>query len=504
MRPAVIIVGAVAFIAAAGTGVLLTHVLNQPPPAVPGAPLAPPKITTLGVLAAAAPEDVGKTLDSAAFQWLKWPEHDARDAATHGAIVADSDGQAAAQKPFEGAIARTPLYKGEMITEDKVAHPDKASVLAVALAPGYRSMTIPVDNVMGAGGMIQPGDHVDLMLTMDITYTGAGTIEVTPKGGRVRPKIATETIMRDLKVIATDRRLTANPDPATPVPGTISLQVTPEQAERLATAKTLGRFNVMMRPLANGKEPAREGFGLTTDVAVVPDFVAAIKGVPVTAIDPKENPFHQATDAFGRPSSAGGSGAPDDGEERQGITVFRFTTPTFVPMHGAPNASGAPAAKRPFGGVPSASARDPAPLAETTSFSSDGDPYAGTEGQAVASQARGEGSDAGGIPVLQFDRAPDDSVPNAPEQGSPGGSATPSSQADGGGDQGAAPVSGAEQALDMLQPKNPNDDVQDNNYLGKMTLLPPSVTTPTTPAPPTAPTTPNPTPLPTPLPTPTR
>jgi hypothetical protein len=212
------------------------------------------------------------------------------------------------------------------------------------------------------------------------------------------------------------------------------------------------------------------GFDLTTDLAVVPDFVAAIKGVPAADIDPKENPFHQATDAFGRPVGKGGG--TDEGEERQGITVFRFTTPTFVPLHGAPES---PATERTASGIARpgavraarAGARGDAAPAVSDRLGVAGavtpvpeDPDA-DRGQGVTAI----GSSADGVPVQQFDRTPDGSLPYgmAQEQGAAPAAGT---AADGGGDPGPVQASTeATEALQQLQPKSP-DDTPDYQYYG--------------------------------------
>lgn len=359
MRPAIIVVVVVGLAAAAGTGVMLNSYMGAAEQQAASAPVEAPKPVTLGVLVASGPLEVGKTLDAASFAWEQWPEAAAVAARERGAAVADAAGQAEGQKRFEGAITRIALLKGELFTEEKVARPAGGSVLSVVLTPGYRSMALAVNAIIGAGGMVQPGDKVDVMLTTTLNDIGAGTVDAQ---GRWRPRLATETILSDVRVLSADRRLTANPAPDVPVPANVSVEVTPEQAELLATASQMGTFTLTMRPLAVSAPVDRSGLPFATDVAVMPNLRAARLGTSAEKLNPRDNPFARAPVPPPAPVAVA---APPPAAQQQGITVYRWTAPTVLPVENGrvlQPGQGAPGTGLPAGSVAPAAPAQPPPV----------------------------------------------------------------------------------------------------------------------------------------------
>ena len=377
MRTVIIVVVVLALCAAGGTYWGLNNYLDSVQADQASKSAAVIKPAVLGVLVAAAPIDAGKVLDPGMFEWQQWPDVTAKDAANHGAVVSDDAGRAVAQKDFEGSIARVNFLKGEPLTVDKVAHSDKGSTLSVVLAAGTRSMTLAVSPTVGAGGMVQPGDRVDVLLTADLNDTGAGTVD--PRTGRAHPRMATETVMEGLKILTVDRRLAPNADPAVPPPTNVTVEVTPEQAEKLVTASSMGRFTLLMRPLADGKDPVRVGLPFATDVAIMPNLQAERQGTTIDKMDPRANPFIVPATSDSKKTDAAAP-AP---RKSSGIVVYRWTEPTVIPMiDGKITSDGNPLGSAPSipAPVPATAPRPvatptPAPAAtENKNISSNGSP----------------------------------------------------------------------------------------------------------------------------------
>jgi len=142
-----------------------------------------------------------------------------------------------------GAMIRSPISPGAPILADAVIHPGDHGFLAAVLAPGMRAVTVGVDAVSGAAGLIWPGDHVDVLLTQTLDDP------TVPLGQR----IAAELVLMNVRVIATGQQLVqgtlvsgtdkANaPPPAT----TVTLEVTPDQAERCEVATHLGPLSLVV------------------------------------------------------------------------------------------------------------------------------------------------------------------------------------------------------------------------------------------------------------------
>ena len=83
----------------------------------------------------------------------------------------------------------------EPLEGDTVIQPGDRGFLAAALAPGMRAVTVPVQMQNSVAGFIFPGDHVDVMLTQSVAGGGDG------------PHLkVSETILRTMRVLATDQR----------------------------------------------------------------------------------------------------------------------------------------------------------------------------------------------------------------------------------------------------------------------------------------------------------
>ncbi len=152
----------------------------------------------------------------------------------------------AARAALFGAMVRRSLAPGEPVIEGDVMHPGDHGFLAAVLGPGMRAMTVGVDLISGSAGLIWPGDHVDVILTQ--------AIDAKLEPGR---RVAAETVLANVRVIAIDQHLvqgaTADgPDPK--AARTVSLEVTPAQAERLAVAGRIGQLSLIVRSAEQAAE----------------------------------------------------------------------------------------------------------------------------------------------------------------------------------------------------------------------------------------------------------
>ena len=140
-----------------------------------------------------------------------------------------------------GVLLRVDRTAGDVLRRSDILESDRG-LLAGALAPGMRAITVAVDATTGAAGLIVPGSRVDLMLTQ--------TVE---QEDNRPPLVSAETVLVDLRVVAVDQQLVAtNATQGAPTPRTISLEVTPRQALEISVAQQLGRVSFSVRPV----EPA--------------------------------------------------------------------------------------------------------------------------------------------------------------------------------------------------------------------------------------------------------
>ncbi len=174
------------------------------------------------------------TADAIAFQM--WPKEMVENAYF-------IDGEADMAKLL-GTVVRHPITAGEPVTQGSLVAPGDRGFLAAALGPGMRAVTVPVSAKTGVAGFVFPGDRVDLVLTQ------------TVKGDEGNALKASETILRNLRVLATDQSTeTETVEGKTVVRAfrTVTLEVTPKIAEKVAVAQTIGTISLSLRSIADNE-----------------------------------------------------------------------------------------------------------------------------------------------------------------------------------------------------------------------------------------------------------
>jgi pilus assembly protein CpaB len=138
-----------------------------------------------------------------------------------------------------GSMTRRALAAGDAVNENDVIKPGEHGFLAAALQPGMRAVTISVDTGAGAGDLIGPGDRVDVILTQTLADQNL------PAARRV----AAETVLSDVRVLAIDQKLVLGAANTQSVPGnrTVTLEVTEIQAQRVSVASQLGHLSLSIR-----------------------------------------------------------------------------------------------------------------------------------------------------------------------------------------------------------------------------------------------------------------
>lgn len=215
--------------------------------AAPTAAAAKPVETGPKVMVATRALPVGTIINAESFRYQPWPKELVEDAYfIEGPGASEGpDGAAGAMSPDEliGTVVRNAITAGQPITKGSLVKPGDRGFLAAALGPGMRAITVPVSALTGVAGFIFPGDRVDLVLTQNITGPGGPPLKVS------------ETILRNMRVLATDQRATNTVDEAgnTVVRKykLVTMEATPSIAERITVAQSLGTISLSLRSLAD-------------------------------------------------------------------------------------------------------------------------------------------------------------------------------------------------------------------------------------------------------------
>jgi pilus assembly protein CpaB len=246
---------------------------------------APQQPSTM-VLVAKGNLSAGQFVRPENLRWQPWPN----DGIAPAYIV---QGQRALED-FIGAVVRSAIGDGEPVTETRLVRPRDRGFLAAVLTPGYRAVTVNVTPSSGISGFLFPGDHVDLILTMQLksgdvektntscTWKG-GTSSCTKQSAQgERTNHVSETVLKDVRVLATDQRVDdQNKDIV--VAKTATLEVTPKQAEVIAVTGEVGKMSLSLRSLARDEaEAAADSGGRKITYTWDSDATRLIKG-PVTS-----------------------------------------------------------------------------------------------------------------------------------------------------------------------------------------------------------------------------
>ena len=138
-----------------------------------------------------------------------------------------------------GAVVRVGIAADEPITDARLVKPGDRGFMAAVLDPGMRAVSVAVTATSGISGFVFPGDRVDLLVTYAIRGDG--------DDGR-KSALATETVLREIRVVAIDQR--ADDQNTTPtVVRTVTFEVTPKQAEIINVARRLGELTLSLRSL---------------------------------------------------------------------------------------------------------------------------------------------------------------------------------------------------------------------------------------------------------------
>jgi pilus assembly protein CpaB len=194
------------------------------------------------VLVATKSLPIGTIVGPDAYRFQPWPKELVEDAYY---IQGKSD-----EGKLVGSVVRTGIAAGQPMTMGSLIQPGDRGFLAAALSPGMRAVTVPVSVQSSVAGFIFPGDRVDLMLTQSVAGGGDGA-----------PLKVAETILSNLRVLATDQRTNVLGDdgrPAVQTYSNVTVEVTPRMAEKISVAQTVGAISLSLRSIADNNQELEE------------------------------------------------------------------------------------------------------------------------------------------------------------------------------------------------------------------------------------------------------
>jgi len=179
------------------------------------------EVATRSVVVANRDIPEGMTIDRIALTATQWP------------VQAVPVGAFASVDSVAGRVARVAVYNGEAIVPGRLAPVGTGPGLELKIPPGQRAMAVRINDVAGISGLLQPNSRVDVLVTI--------------RDDRAQDRQVAKLFMSNMLVLSVgtevQRDTQGKPINAT----TVTLAVTPEEAERLAIAMNTGSIQLVLR-----------------------------------------------------------------------------------------------------------------------------------------------------------------------------------------------------------------------------------------------------------------
>ncbi|TCS34836.1 pilus assembly protein CpaB [Acetobacter aceti NBRC 14818] len=159
------------------------------------------------------------------------------------------DSPAARQNVVDGLL-RVSIPKNAPVRGEDVVHAGDGGFLAALLSPGKRGVAMPVDPANAVGGLIWPGDYVDVLLMPTQEHS---------EGNADSQMSSVKTLLQNVHVVAVDQHLVRGQGPTagtTQSARTVVLELNAEDAQKLALAEKVGRLTLTLRSMTKASEDA--------------------------------------------------------------------------------------------------------------------------------------------------------------------------------------------------------------------------------------------------------
>ena len=180
------------------------------------------KVNTRPVVVAAVDIAEGASLAHASMTVVQWPE-----VTVPSGVFANADS-------LVGRVARVTIFKGEPMVPGRLAPSGTTAGLEVKIAPGKRAMAVRIDDVAGLSGLIQPNSRVDVLVTL------------RDQRNEKKEQVS-KLFMSNMRVLSIGAEVQRGADGKPINAATAALEVTPDEAERLAVAMREGAIQLVMR-----------------------------------------------------------------------------------------------------------------------------------------------------------------------------------------------------------------------------------------------------------------
>jgi pilus assembly protein CpaB len=204
------------------------------------------RIATGTVVVASRDIPEGEIIDRIAISTAEWP------------LQAIPAGAFSRIDSVAGRVSKVRIFQGEPFVPGRLAPVGTTAGLTTKITPGKRAMAVRINDVSGIAGMIQPDSRVDILLTLNGGSSGGQT----------------KTFMSNMRILAMGSQVQENADGRSINTTVATLEVTPEEGEKLVLAQSQGQIQLMLRGYGDPEEVVTKG-------ATISDVNALLRDRPV-------------------------------------------------------------------------------------------------------------------------------------------------------------------------------------------------------------------------------
>jgi pilus assembly protein CpaB len=191
-------------------------------------------LSTRPVVIAVANLDLGASLRPEDVRTIDWPAESV---------------PAGAFEHVEDVVGRgliQPVVQNEAILPSKLASKDAGAGLPPVIRPGYRALSVRVNDVVGVAGYVLPGTRVDVVATINPTNN--------------QTDITSKVVLTNVEVLASGTKIERDTEQGKPIAvSVVTLLVNPIEAEKLTLASTEGKIQLALRNPLDATAPATTG-----------------------------------------------------------------------------------------------------------------------------------------------------------------------------------------------------------------------------------------------------
>ena len=222
-----------------------------------------PGASTGRIVVARSDVDIGQRLTPEMFKLADWPA----GSVPKGAFTDPS--------PLGGRVLKSSLLAGEPISEAKLAPAGTLGGLSALIAEGKRAITVRVNDVIGVAGFALPGNYVDIIVSTETVPD--------PNAARAREQSISKIVLERILVLAVAQEVSRD-ETRPKVVNAVTLEVTPDEAEKLDLARSVGTLSLALR---NQVDPAAAATLGATKENLLPAVAPRVVAAPVVRAPPR-------------------------------------------------------------------------------------------------------------------------------------------------------------------------------------------------------------------------